>query len=89
MPPAAPQAPGSYRVVAELDPGALDPEAMERLRQGEPWLGLPDPAGASGGPGAARPRGADPPEAPLPGDPYVHGPSRIRTCDQRIMSPLL
>lgn len=32
--PVAPQAPGSYRVVAELDPGALDPEAMERLRRG-------------------------------------------------------
>jgi multidrug resistance efflux pump len=32
--PSATAAPGSYRVVAELDPGALDPEAVERLRRG-------------------------------------------------------
>lgn len=31
---AAPTAPGSYRVVAELDPGELDVEAIERLRRG-------------------------------------------------------
>lgn len=32
--PATPGMQGSYRVVAELDPGVLDPESVERLRRG-------------------------------------------------------